>query len=121
MFRVGTHTHHIEAGETLGRLHTLASNNNVSRNHLFMQTVYPSYVEAVVMHNNGCVYRNASSTRWLFKKKNEKLHMRDGDQFCLLFRRNTGRRVLTQDLDMDCLFTFVADYDSDETIADPCD
>lgn len=121
MLRVGTVTFGIEVGQHLGRAHTLRDDRLVARRHVWWKRVVPSYAEGVVLCRNGVVHRPHNETRWRLVRAGEAFTLRDGGQVCLRRRQRGGwggRPLLRNDLDLLCLFTFVGDYDSDETIAE---
>tara|TARA_B110001452_G_scaffold238493_1_gene219023 strand:+ start:96 stop:467 length:372 start_codon:yes stop_codon:yes gene_type:complete len=121
MLRIGTVTLSVEEGSLLGRSHTLDNHPSVSRRHVRWQHVFPSYARGLVLCPNGVLHRPHNQTRWVLVGKGEHFTLRDGGQVCLrpLHRRRRvteAKPVLRKDLDPLSLFTFVGDYDSDETI-----
>ena len=117
MLRIGTLTLDLEEDDVLGRRQTLNDCIYVSVSHVQWTDVNASVARGVVLHENGIALRKHSSTVWRFADRHSRFVLRNEDQICLHvyrpFRRDT---LLRNSLDLDCLFTFVGDYDSDETI-----
>ena len=117
MLRIGTQLLQLDEDGLLGRRETLNDCTHVSRSHVRWETVNSSTARGIVLHENGIALRRHSSTQWTFAPRHSKFLLRNEDQICLhVFRPLRRDSLLRSSLDLDCLFTFVGDYDSDETI-----
>ena len=117
MLRIGTQALELEEDGLFGRRETLNDCTHVSRSHVQWESVTPSAARGIVLHENGIALRRHSSTQWTFAPRHSKFLLRNEDQIRPnVFRPFRRDSLLRSSLDLDCLFTFVGDYDSEETI-----
>ncbi len=117
MLRIGTVFVELREDDVLGRNQILKPSVFVSRKHVRWERASPSRAIGEVLHPNGVAYRRHCSTQWKFLGQFEDFTLRNGDQLCLqLLRRRS--RLVRRDLNLETLFTFVGDYDSDDTVDD---